>query len=105
MKVNRINSRVLEGAVALLRSAVPEITPEKLVAALKSYNSTLANAPERPYTRQEVCNLLSISIPTLHRMIKAGTVRKIVVSKHVVRIDPASVRELLDMESAKEAGK
>lgn len=105
MKVNRINSQVLEGAVALLRSAVPEITPEKLVAALKSYNSTLANAPEKPYTRQEVCNLLSISIPTLHRMIKAGAVRKIVVSKHSVRIDPASVRELLNMEQTKEVKK
>ena len=81
---------------------IKSVPPSILVAALKSYNSDStqnpANTPEKPYTRQEVCNLLSISIPTLHRMIKAGAVRKIIVSKNLVRIDPASVRKLLNME-------
>ena len=109
MKVLEINPTVLESAVVLLKSAVPEITPGSLVAALKSYNSTLVNAPEKPYKRQEVevCDLVSVSIPTLYRMIEAGVVRKIIVSENnVLRVDdPDSVREFLDMGTAKEAGK
>ena len=107
MQIKSVPPSILVAATSTLQQYVPELSPKSLVAALKSYNSdssqSLANAPEKPYTRQEVCNLLSISIPTLHRMIKAGAVRKIIVSKNLVRIDPASVRKLLNMEPAKVA--
>lgn len=107
MQIKSVPPSILVAATSMLQQYIPELSPKSLVAALKSYNSDSsqnpANTPEKPYTRQEVCNLLSISIPTLHRMIKAGAVRKIIVSKNLVRIDPASVRKLLNMEPAKEA--
>lgn len=51
MKVNRINSKVLNVAVSVLQKYVPELSPESFVAALKSYNSdssqSLANTPKK----------------------------------------------------------
>lgn len=51
MKVNRINSKVLNIAVLVLQKYVPELSPESFVAALKSYNpdssQSLANTPKK----------------------------------------------------------
>lgn len=66
------------------------------------WEHSLIKRPVKPYTRQEVevCDLVSVSLPTLYRMIKAGVVRKFIVSgNNVLRVDdPDSVREFLDME-------
>lgn len=108
MKVNRINSLVLEGAVALLRSAVPEITPESLVAALKKYeiDEPAQNLSiERLLTINETCALLQVSRIALNKYIKTGRLRAVKLGRRTVRITPDSVRKLLNMEPAKEAGK
>lgn len=98
---NGLPPEILAAATVMLQQFIPDLTPKSLVAALKSYNigdslQEPGNAPEKPYTRQEVCNLLRISVPTLHRMMKAGILRKIKVSANAVRIDPASVHSLLN---------
>lgn len=108
MKVNRINSQVLEGAVALLKSAVPEITPESLVAALKEYgiDEPAQNLSiERTLTINETCALLQVRRITLNKYIKTGRLRAVKLGRRTVGITPDSIREFLNMEPAKEAGK
>lgn len=109
MKVHEINPQVLEGAVALLKPSVPELTPTKLVAALKSYDADKEEQKstmwERPLTIKETCALLGVTVPTVNRLVKRGLLVKYNISVRAVRIDPASVRKLLNMEPAKGAGK
>ena len=109
MKVNRINSLVLEGAVALLRSAVPKLTKSRLVAALKKYeiDEPAQNLSiERPLTIKEACAMLQVTRPTLYKYIKSGQIRATRLGGHrLFRVDPVSIREFLNMEPAKEAGK
>lgn len=98
---NSVPSAILTAATAMLQPYVPDLTPKSLVMAIKDLNAggipqVAPNAPEKPYTRAEVCNLLGISLPTLNRYIKCGMLRKITLSLHTVRIDPASVRNLLE---------
>lgn len=93
-------SAILTAATTMLQQYVPDLTPKSLVSALKGYvpGESLqlhTNAPEKPYTRKEVCSLLGISLMTLHRLMKDGVLRKINISKNIVRIDPASVSALL----------
>lgn len=110
MKVNRINSLVLVGAVALLRSAVPKLTKAILVAALKKYEidepSQSPNISERPMTIKEACAMLQVTRHTLYKYVKSGQIRATRLGGHrLFRVDPVSIREFLNMEPAKEAGK
>ena len=104
---NGIPPSILAAATMMLQPYAPDLTPKSLVAALRGYGSggklaVRENQPEKPYTRQEVCEILGISMPTLNRYVEAGFLRKIRLSVHTVRIDPASVREFLG-EKRKEA--
>lgn len=108
MKVHEINPAILEGAVVLLKSAVPELTPGKLVAALKKYeiDEPAQNLNmERALTTKEACALLQIHHTTLYRYIKTGQLRAVKLGHKTVRITPDSIREFLGMGTAKEAGK
>lgn len=108
MKVLEINPTVLESAVVLLKSAVPEITPESLVAALKKYeiDEPAQNLSiERPLTINETCALLQVGRITLNKYIKTGRLRAVKLGRRTVRITPDSIRKLLNMEPEKEAGK
>lgn len=104
---NGIPPSILAAATMMLQPYAPDLSPRSLVAALKGYVSggklaVRENQPEKPYTRQEVCNLLGITLPTLEKYVQAGYLRKIRLSKHAVRIDAASVWEFLG-EKRKEA--
>lgn len=106
MKVLEINPTVLESAVVLLKSAVPEITPESLVAALKKYeiDEPAQNLSiERPLTINETCALLQVSRIALNKYIKTGRLRAVKLGRRTVRITPDSIRKLLNMEPEKEA--
>lgn len=109
MKVNRINSLVLEGAVALLRSAVPKLTKARLVAALEKYEIDELEQNlriERPLTIKEACAMLQVTRHTLYKYVKSGQIRATRLGGHrLFRVDPVSIREFLNMEPAKEAGK
>ena len=107
--VNKITPAVIQAATLMLQPYVPDITPKSLVSALKEYApgerlQMRPNAPEKPFTRAEVCELLGISLPTLTRYIKSGHLRKISLSTHTVRIDPASVRNLLEKMNNSQTG-
>ncbi len=108
MKVLEINPTVLESAVVLLKSAVPEITLGSLVAALKKYeiDEPAQNLSiERPLTINETCALLQVRRITLNKYIKTGRLRAVKLGRRTIRITPDSIREFLDMGTAKEAGK
>lgn len=95
---NGIPPSILAAATMMLQPYAPDLSPRSLVAALRGYGSGgrfLEDQPEKPYTRQEVCNLLGITLPTLEKYVQAGFLRKIRLSTHAVRIDAASVWEFL----------
>ena len=104
MKITqKITPAVIQAATAMLSPYVPEISPSGLMEAIRNYS----NVPEperkenlKPYTRTEVCELLGVSLPTLHRMINRGVLRRIKVGIRAVRIDPKSVQEILESNTA-----
>lgn len=102
---NRITPAVIQAATAMLSPYVPEISPQSLIAALRAYKigESLKNKQEKPYTRKEVADLLGLSVQTVYRMMKTGRLRRIQVGLRAVRIDPASVKVLLDGSAADNA--
>lgn len=108
MKVLEINPTVLESAVVLLKSAVPKLTKARLIAALKKYEIDEPEqnlSIERPLTIKETCALLQVHRITLYKYIKTGQLHTVKLGDRLVRITPDSIREFLNMEPAKEAGK
>ena len=102
---NRITPAVIQATTAMLSPYVPEISPQSLIAALRAYKigESLKNKQEKPYTRKEVADLLGLSVQTVYRMMKTGRLRRIQVGLRAVRIDPASVKVLLDGSAADNA--
>lgn len=93
----KITPAVIQAATAMLSPYIPEISPSGLLDALKEYKATpIPPAHQKPYTRQEVADLLGLSIMTINRMMNSGKLRKIKVGLRAVRIDPASVQNLLE---------
>ena len=101
---NRITPAVIQAATAMLSPYVPEISPTGLIAALREYRAnSVQQAQDKPYTRREVAELFGLSVQTIHRMMNAGKLRRIHVGDRAVRIDPASVRAILEGKSKAEA--
>ena len=100
---NQITPSVLAAATGLLQPYIPELSPQGLVSALKAYQGGAPAAPmEKFLTRKEVAELLSVSMNTLDRYIRQGILTSVNVGPRVVRIDPASVRALLEGRAAME---
>ena len=93
----KITPAVIQAATAMLSPYVPEISPAGLLEALKSYKKDPAPLlHQKPYTRQEVADLLGLSIMTINRMMNSGKLRRIKVGQRAVRIDPVSVQNILE---------
>ena len=96
----RINPAILAAATGMLQPFVPELTPQRLLAALKTQDEGLpaipaAAIPEKPLNRKEAAALLAVSLNTVNRYMNTGLLRRIKIGPRVVRIDPASVRKLI----------
>lgn len=91
---NPITPPILAAACGMLQPFFPELTPQGLLSMLKNAGKS-ETLTERPLTRQQAAALLSVSLPTLDRHIKSGILRASKIGPRAVRIDPASVRELL----------
>lgn len=97
-----ITPSVLNAAVGLLQPYAPDLSPRALVKAIKSYQENDAPATpddakiERPLTRKEVAELLGCTTATVNRYMNLGKLRRIKLSTTSVRIDAASVRNLLN---------
>ena len=100
---NNITPAVLAAATGMLQPFVPELSPKNLVAALREHTEKREIASARPLTRQQAAELLSVCVGTIDRYIKSGMLRRVPVGPRLVRIDPQSVRALLDNTVAPEA--
>jgi excisionase family DNA binding protein len=92
MSTPKINPELLAGTALMLRGAYPDLTPSGLLEALENRPKTAAKPPGKMYTIKEFCSLCRLSAPTAFRMIKAGTLKTVLVSQRSRRI-PASVVE------------
>lgn len=98
----KITPAILAAATGMLQPFIPELTPQGLLAALKSHDAgqPAAAIAEKPLTRKEAAALLSVSLNSVNRYMNTGLLRRVKIGPRVVRIDPASVRELLDNGTA-----
>ena len=100
----RVTPAVLAAATGLLQPFVPELSPQSLVEALRGHEPGDRPAPmEKQMSRRQAAALLGVSIPTVDRYMRDGILRRVKIGKRLVRIDPASVRALLDSDVEKEA--
>lgn len=112
MKIkNGISPAILVAATSMLQQYIPDLTPTNLVAALKAFETADETAKrmtrqsvEKPYTCNEVCELLGVSRSTVGKYLKEGRLRWVRLSPRVTRIDPESVRAALS-SGASAAGK
>ena len=98
MKLISPNPSILAAATALLQPYVPDLSPRSLVEALKGYEAAEATGDtiERPLTRQQVAALLGMSLNSVNRYLNSGKLTRIRLTPRTVRIDPQSVRNLLE---------
>ncbi len=104
MKITKqVPYEILNAATAVLSPYFQELSPEVLLKALETYNEAkeevLANQPQRPekpFKREEVAEMLGLSIPTIDRYMAQGKLKRIRYSSHEVRITPNSVYKLME---------
>ena len=99
MHVERtLNQDVLIGAVAMLQRHVPDLTPTSLVNALTAYGekaeTVKAKTIEKPLTRREAAELLSLSLVSLDKLIKAGRLHASRIGRRVL-IDAEAIRNIM----------
>ena len=104
MKIKRgVSPEILVAATSMLQQYIPDLTPTNLVAALKAFATTpdetakrtMRQGVEKPYTVNEVSELLGVSRATVWHYLRDGRLRGARVSPRVTRIDPESVRAVL----------
>lgn len=97
----QIPVEIINAATTMLAPYCPELSATGLVEALKHREPTPATQTFRkPLTRNEAADVLQVSIASINRYIKAGTLRAYKIGKRLVRIDPASVEALLQTAPA-----
>lgn len=104
MKV-KTNTTTLTAAASVLATADPAITPAVLREALKAYKpegATIEQPKHRLLTRREAADRLSVSLQSINRYLRDGILRRVKVGPRLVRIDPASIEGLLQMQPATE---
>ena len=102
-KVKLIQPEILNAATAMLSPYFQDLTPEVLLKALETYNkdkeevpANQPQRPEKPFKREEVAEMLGLSIPTIDRYMAQGKLKRIRYSSHEVRITPNSVYKLME---------
>ena len=101
----RISSMTLNAAATLFQAENPGFTPAVLREALKAYKpegATIEQPKQRLLTRREAADRLSVSLQSVNRYLRDGILRRVKVGPRLVRIDPASVEGLLQMQTATE---
>ena len=94
--MSKVPKALIDAVTLMLKPYVPELTATVLVESLKHREPTPA-APtfRRPMTRREAAEFLQVSLASINRYAKAGTLRAYKISKRLVRIDPRSLEALL----------
>ena len=105
MPKKNVPEAIINAACSMLSPYFPELSAAGLVEALKHRNQTpAAPALRRPLTRAEAAEILKVSVNSINRYVKAGTLRAYKIGKRLVRIDPASVEALLQTAPAAAPG-
>ncbi len=98
-----VPSEILKGAAALLSPYLPELSPEMLLKALKTYHEDKeaipakhSQCPEKPFTREAAAEMLGLSLSSIDRYMAQGKLKRIRYSSHEVRIKPESVYALME---------
>ena len=93
-----LNEDTLAGAVAMLQRHVPDLTPTSLVNALTAYGENTETMKgqtiEKPLTRREAAELLSMSLPTFDKLIKTRRIHASKIGRRVL-IDAGEIRNIL----------
>ena len=98
-----ITPAILAAATGMLQPFIPELSPQSLVDALRNFgpgDHSATTIPEKPLTRQDAAVLLSCSLNSVTRYMNAGLLRRVKIGTRTVRIDPKSVRNLLEHQEA-----
>lgn len=95
---NTISTPIIQAAVGLLAPYAPELNAANLIAAIKQYR-TDGGVRVQLMTRREAAAALGVSMPTVHRLINDGKLRRVQVSANCVRIDAESVNAILEAEA------
>ena len=100
---NVVPEPIVSAAVAILQPYYKELSPASLIEALKHREPPQPAATLRkPLTRREAAEVLKVSISTINRFVKAGTLKAAKVGKRLIRIDSRSVENLLQTASVAE---
>ena len=92
---------IVNAAVAMLAPYFPGVTTTGLAEALKHREPTATKpTPRKPLTRHQAAEILQISLASVNRRMKDGTLRWFKISPRLVRIDPASVEALMQAAPA-----
>lgn len=105
MSKKNVPAHIVTGVTAMLEPYCPGITFAGLLEALKRRECSAAVAASstirKPLTRHDAAAILQVSIPSINRYMRAGTLRSFKIGKRLVRIDPASVEALLHSNEEK----
>ena len=88
---------IISAAAGMLAPYYPGLSVPVLVEALKHRDQHQQPTPtfRKPLTRREAAEVLQVSLATINRYIKAGTLKASKIGKRLVRINPASVEALM----------
>ena len=90
---------LINACVAMLRPYYPGLSPAGLIEILERR----APAPERSsLTKHEAANFLGVSLPSIDRYIKRGTLRAYRLPPRLIRIDRADLERFLKSEEVTE---
>ena len=97
-----VPTAIASAAVAVLQPYCQGLSPDTLIEALKHHNAAPKTTKMKPLTRRQVAELLQISIASVNRRMKDGTLRAFKVGQRAVRIAPESVEALMQPAPATE---
>lgn len=107
MKIsNSISTAIIAAATGMLQPFIPDLTPTRLIEALKLYNTNGSEEEnkkhvtvKKPLTIKEICELLCISRPSVYRMRERGEIRFVKIGG-LTRIPVEDVERLLTVDAA-----
>ncbi len=99
MQIKTVTPPILNAAVSMLQPFAPELSPNALMDAIRTYDQATNAKPscniEKPLTRRDVATLLGCSLNTINRYLNSGRLQKIRLTPRSIRITSASVKALL----------